>query len=82
MSLKPEDVVLYQRTVFNMTPQKIDDLQAERIDFVRMSAKKLVGVIYTNSPEKSRERALALSKLEESLMWAVASIAREGWDSE
>lgn len=30
----------------------------------------------------SRERSLALTKLEESLMWAMAALARDDWDSD
>jgi len=75
------DIPRYQRTVFNMTNQPPTEERIERIETVRASAKRLVGIMYQNCPE-SRERALGLTKLEESLMWSVASIAREAWGEE
>lgn len=75
--LKGKDVGLYQRTIFNMTLQPVDEAQGERIETVRNAYKRAVGIIYQNCPW-SRERAVAITNLEDSLMWAVAAIAREG----
>ena len=80
--LSEQDVALYQRTIFNMTNQPPDDDQVARIENVRMAAKRLVGIIYLNSPGRSRERSLAITNLEQCLMHAVAAIAREGWDTD
>lgn len=49
--------------------------QAERYDFLRGSAKKLAEEILEMTPE-SREQALALTYLEQAIMWANAAIAR------
>ncbi len=75
------DIPRYQRTIFNMTNQTPTDERIDRIETIRDSAKRLVGIIYQNCPEP-RERALALTNLEQSLMYAVASIAREAWGEE
>lgn len=81
MSLTPADVPLYQRTVFNMTHQPVDVEQLNRIEEVRNAGKRMAGIVYQNSQMRSRERSLAITNLEEAVMWAVASIAREGWDN-
>lgn len=49
--------------------------QTERYNKIRMMARELAMVINTNVPE-SREKSLAFTKLEESVMWANAGIAR------
>ena len=49
--------------------------QTSRYAFLRDEAKKLAFNIMASCPD-SRERALALTKLEEAIMWANASIAR------
>ena len=49
--------------------------QPERYEAIRDEAKKLAYVISNLCPD-SRERSLALTKLEEAIMWANASIAR------
>ena len=49
--------------------------QAERYAYLRDAAKTLAARILYNTPE-SREQSLALTKLEEAVMWANASIAR------
>jgi hypothetical protein len=49
--------------------------QYDRYDGLRREAKKLAYQILINCPN-SRERSLALRKLEESTMWANAAIAR------
>ena len=49
--------------------------QPELYVLLRDQAKELAYNIFTNCPE-SKERDLAITKLEESIMWANASIAR------
>jgi hypothetical protein len=49
--------------------------QAERYEHIRNYAKALARTILTACPE-SAERTLALRKIEESVMWANSSIAR------
>jgi phytoene dehydrogenase-like protein len=76
--IQPDDVLLLHKTHFNMTNQPPDQHQIDRIERLREHYKQAASMIYVNCP-KSRERSLALTGLEESLMWAVASIAREKW---
>lgn len=49
--------------------------QVEKYENVRNKAKALAIFILDNTPE-SREQSLALTKLEEVVMWANAAIAR------
>lgn len=49
--------------------------QNDRYEFIRASAKQLAQIICYETPE-SREQSLALTHLEESVMWANAAIAR------
>ena len=49
--------------------------QAEKYDQLRSKAKELAYLIDGLCPN-SREKALATTKLEESIMWANASVAR------
>lgn len=49
--------------------------QQSRYENLRHTAKGLAQYVLAACPE-SRERSLALTKLEESIMWANASIAR------
>lgn len=49
--------------------------QAARYEFLREEARRLAYVIMANCPT-SRERSLALTKLEEAIFWANAGIAR------
>ncbi len=49
--------------------------QAERYIELRAAAREMAELIDTQCPE-SRELSLALTKLEECVMWANASIAR------
>jgi hypothetical protein len=81
LHIQPDDVPLLHKTHFNMTNQTPDEDQIERIERIRETFKRLSSLVYVNCP-RSRERSLALTGLEESLMWAVASIAREKWDAE
>jgi hypothetical protein len=58
---------------FSYHPPKED--QAPRYIEIRDLAKAYAGVLMMNCPP-SRERSLALTALEEAVMWANASIAR------
>ena len=49
--------------------------QPEKYELIRGKAKELAYLIEEICPE-SRERSLAMTKLEETVMWANASIAR------
>lgn len=49
--------------------------QTERYERIRHKAKMLAAYINENCPD-SREKSLAMTKLEECVMWANASIAR------
>ena len=49
--------------------------QVERYQAIR-STGKFLAVLVTESTPKSREQALALTKIEEAVMWANAAIAR------
>ena len=49
--------------------------QPERYTKLRDAAKELAYLIAENCPE-SRERSVALTKLEEAIMWANSAIAR------
>lgn len=49
--------------------------QPEKYQGIREKSKELAWLIEETCPE-SREKALAITKLEESVMWANASIAR------
>jgi len=59
----------------NFTYHKPFGDQQERYERIRALGKELAYEFSFSCPE-SRERALALTKLEESIMWANASIAR------
>lgn len=58
---------------FTYHPPKAD--QPQKYQEVRQFAKDLAEFLVEFCPE-SRERALALTKLEEAVMWANAAIAR------
>ena len=49
--------------------------QPQRYEQIRAKAKELAQLIEQNCPD-SREKSLAHTKLEEAVMWANASIAR------
>lgn len=49
--------------------------QPEKYEAIRAKAKELAYVIEELAPN-SREKSLAMTKLEESVMWANASVAR------
>ena len=58
---------------FTYHPPKED--QPERYDIIRKEGRALAYLLNRNCPE-SRELSLALTKLEECVMWANAAIAR------
>ena len=58
---------------FKHHPPKGD--QAERYGSIRHDAKQLAHLIDNNCPN-GREKSLAMTKLEEAVFWANASIAR------
>lgn len=81
LHINPADASLLHRTHYNLTNHPPNEDQIERIERLRGTSKRLASMIYVNCP-KSRERSLALTNLEQLTMWAVASIAREGWEDE
>ena len=58
---------------FTYHPPK--DNQPQKYEILRHQTKNLANLINQLCPE-SREKSLAMTKLEESVMWANASIAR------
>lgn len=59
----------------NFKYHKPKDDQPERYNAIRFEAKAFARSVLKRCPN-SRERSLALTKLEEAVMWANASIAR------
>lgn len=57
------------------TYHKPGGTQQKRYEEIRAKAKELAFLIDADCPQ-SREKSLAMTKLEESVMWANASIAR------
>ena len=55
----------------------VDDFDLGHIQLVRETAMDLGHIILQYCPD-SRERSLALTRLEEALMWAVKSISHNG----
>lgn len=71
-----DDVVVWNEEIekrFTYHPPKGD--QPVRYEDLRDEAKVLAYLIHSTVPE-SREKSLALTKLEECVMWANAGIAR------
>jgi hypothetical protein len=58
------------RSLTNITP---NEEQIERIESLRRTAREMAASIVANVPV-SREQSLAVTKLEETLMWAVKGI--------
>ena len=58
---------------FTYHPPKND--QPYRYELIRGKAKEMAALIEQSCPD-SREKSLAFTKLEEAIMWANASIAR------
>lgn len=65
-----------EQMLWNLTNHRPAEGQVEMIEETREQAKALGAVIISNC-EPTRERSLALTSLEQTVMWAVASIARE-----
>ena len=61
----------------NFNFQEVDEMQIEKFKKIRASSKELAFLMNKSCPH-SREKALALTNLEQAAMWAIASIAREG----
>lgn len=80
LTIRAADVPLVRRTHYNMTNHSMDESQVERVERLRATAKQLASMIYVNCP-RSRERSTALTSLEQALMWAVAAVAREEWET-
>lgn len=59
----------------NFSYHNLKDRQPEKYTTLREKAKELAYLIEELTPN-SREKSLAMTKLEESVMWANASIAR------
>lgn len=55
--------------------------QADKYHAIRIKAKELAYMLDELCPN-SREKSLAMTKLEETVMWANASIARNGDDTD
>lgn len=62
-------------TAWNMTNHRPTDDEIHAIEALREDFIGVAEAVEDVCPE-SRERSLAITKLEEALMWAVASIAR------
>lgn len=62
-----------ERSLTNVAPTA-DGIK--RIEYVREAGKRLAGAIVYNSPA-SREQSLALTHLENAIMWCVKSIVLE-----
>ena len=76
LRLYPLDLEMAQRLDREYTyHEPIDNVQIERYVYLRAAARTLAEDIMTMAP-RSREQSLALTKLEEAIMWANAAIAR------
>lgn len=71
---KTEQLAKFERSATNHTPSNADILLIEEI---RQSAKSLAYVII-NYSNFSREQSLALTHLEEVVMWAVKGVVLNG----
>lgn len=69
--------MIYQSLEQSFTYHAPKPGQAERYNLLRDSAKNLAYILKQECPE-SRELSLAITKLEESIMWANKSIAIYG----
>lgn len=63
----------------NFTYHPPTDEQVGHYKEIRSKARELAELVEARCPN-SREKSLAMTKLEESVMWANASIARNGGD--
>ena len=71
---KNDQLEKFEKSLTNHTPT---DEQVARIENIRDRAKLLASDIIHTTPQ-SREQSLALTHLEDSVMWAVKSIVLEG----
>jgi hypothetical protein len=70
------DKALMERIENDFTYHAPTGDKAERHQWVRESGKSLAKIIAQNCPP-GREQSLALTKVEEAVMWANAAIARQ-----
>lgn len=70
------DKLLLERIENDFTYHAPKTDQAQRYEQLRQTAKKLARLVIELSPDGERERSIALTKLEEAIMWANAGIAR------
>lgn len=66
---------LKERNKINFTYHSPKDNQPERYQLIRNSAKEFANLLVDNCPQ-SRELSLAITNLEQAVMWANAAIAR------
>ena len=71
------DQELFTKGCKSLTNQSPTTEQIESIESIREGAKLVLGRILGLAPA-SRERSLALTHLEETVMWAVKAIVLEG----
>lgn len=71
-----DELTLFERLERSLTNQAPSADQILRIEEIRNKAKELGGLILDVSAH-SRERSLALTHLEETVMWAVKGIVLE-----
>lgn len=70
-----KDQSVYYKIDNNFSYHKPIGTQAERYELIRAKGKELAELLSAYCPE-SRELSLAYTNLEQSIMWANASIAR------
>lgn len=75
MGLSATDKLLLERIEKDFTYHPPQGDQAARYEKMRATAKEFAQLIVQLTPD-GRERSVALTKLEESIMWANAAIAR------
>mgnify|MGYP003574805863 CR=1 FL=1 len=66
----------YSDTVRSLSYQPASEEQGDRINALRNVCKDFALAIYTDT-RASREQSLAITKLEETLMWAVKAVVLE-----
>ncbi|HVK16171.1 MAG TPA: hypothetical protein VM533_04425, partial [Fimbriiglobus sp.] len=74
ITLSDQDIAYLDKT-FQYHPPKGD--QSAMYGRIRSAVRSAAITVITNCPQ-SRERSLALTKLEEACMWANAAVARNG----
>lgn len=75
MPLSATEKMFVERIENDFTYHKPHGDQPERYTKIRLAAKGLALLIVETCPDR-RERSVALTKLEEAVMWANSSIAR------